>query len=383
MGGMYTFSIRLGSIILCRDFGFLVTATLLFALSPIWVGAAPYYDGSASSDEREYVYEYLDQIELKEAEAFGKIQGDHAVYVAKRMGYIDRDVMDAASFCSHILAAQRVRERFYKEKPLSDGQFKRYLLPLRIKHEYTRRNWLPALQNKFSPLTESAKTADEAAEIIFTWVKENLALKSQREFYQMTTGGDLDVFSVLEEREVHEISLSIFTVAALRSAGVAARIVWAPMLRGERGGKLWLEYWSESEEWVPWMPSIAKKIQEKEDLVKCLQGKVGLILVHQDDPKNVTERYFPVCELSFEIEDKDIRSQIFLLGNQGLIAIEGHASNGLGRGKVMKVARGGDFYLALAKHDVAYFLTKVNLKPEEKRLVVLLEDGKPRVLRGN
>ncbi|MFD2302148.1 transglutaminase-like domain-containing protein [Roseibacillus ishigakijimensis] len=339
-----------------------------------------YYDGSAEN-EREHVYGYLDQIESEEEELFTQIEGDHAVYVARRMGYIDRDALDAASFCEHILTAQRVRGRFYREKPLDEAQFKRYLLPLRIKHEYTRKNWLPSLSKKFVPLTEQAKSADEAAEAIFTWVKKNLSLKPQKEFYLMTTAGDLDVFRVLEEKSVHEIDLTIFTVSALRSVGVMARIVWAPILRGERGGKLWLEYWSEEGEWVPWMPSIGKVKQSQEDLLGILEGKAGLIFVHQDSPKNVTDSYLPVCKVSFLFDDERIRSQVFLLGSQGLIAVSGHQTRGIARGKSVTIARGGEIYLAVSKEDVAYFLTKVVLKPDEAHLEVSLENGKPVIRR--
>lgn len=342
---------------------------------------ASYYDGSAQINEREFVYDYLDQIESEEPDSFVEIESDHAVFVAKRMGYIDRDAMDAESFCAHILTAQQVRERFYKENPLSEEQFKRYLLRLRIKHEYTRKNWLPALSEKFSPLVEKSQRAEDAAEIVLTWVMENLSLKPQKDYYLMTTAGDFDVFRTLEEKAVHEINLSIFAVAALRSVGVAARIIWAPMLRGERGGKLWIEYRGEMGGWIPWMPSIEKAVQSKNDLLEVFANKVGMIFVHQDSPKNVTDTYYPITEISFQFEDKRIQSQVLLLGSQGLIAMEGHGTKGFQGGKVIKIARGGEIYLAISKSEVAYFLTKLNVKDHESRLEVSLLDGQPQIRR--
>ena len=163
--------------------------------------------------------------------------------------------------------------------------------------------------------------------------------------------------------------------------GVAARIAWAPILRGERGGKLWLEYWSEKEEWVPWMPSIGKVVQSKANLLEFLSDRVGMIFIHQDKPENVTESYLPVCEISFAMEDKRIRSRVLLLGSQGFIAMAGLQTGGYSGGKTVKVARGGEIYLAVSKDEVAYFLTKVNLGPEEQGLEIRLEAGKPTIQR--
>ena len=74
---------------------------------------------------------------------------------------------------------------------------------------------------------ERSKNADDCAKQVFQWMTGHLVLTGSKSAYRLPMRGDLDPLTVLKGGRGSEIDLTIFGVAALRSCGVAARLVWA------------------------------------------------------------------------------------------------------------------------------------------------------------
>jgi hypothetical protein len=122
-----------------------------------------------------------------------------------------------------------------------------------------------------------------------------------------------------------EIDISILGVAALRSVGIASRLVYAPTLAGEDGGKMWLEYRSK-ESWIPWCPSGPTNLSNHKDWLQKEWGrKFGVIVTDPGKPANITPSYCPTspiwaCPDPLTIE---FDANYAVLGNKGLNPLMG------------------------------------------------------------
>ena len=227
-----------------RWFGARVTTVSLAIggwLMAVGLSFAGYYDFKTFDQDK--AYKFLDVVEAAVGtEDFEKVPYEQAFAVALPLGSIDHSYLTPQTFMSHVRRTQVARKRFYRDKPLTDDEVKSDLLAFRIRYESTAKaDWMEQVAKQFEPVTAKAKTADEAAKAIFAWMSGHLELTEKLLGYKLPQRGDLDPLTVLKGGRGSEIDLSICGVAALRASGVVARIVWAPALRGEVGGKVWLE----------------------------------------------------------------------------------------------------------------------------------------------
>lgn len=338
-----------------------------------------YYDGTG--EDRSAVYAYLDRIEKEAGEdLFSSIPYQDALYLAQSLGHIDRAALDSASFCEHITTVEAVRERFYQASKLNGDEIKKYLLPMRIKHEYTKPGWMPVLSEKFLKLSEKKKGANVAAEGIFRWISENIELMEPKHTYSITKCGDLDPLSVLRGLRGNEIDLSIFAVGALRSVGVAARIVWTPVLRGEEGGKIWIEYLGDNGDWITWVPSFGGVGNSKTQLLDTFEGKFGMIFTDPDKPINITGKYVKTSIVTVDSDQDGVWSQIMLLGKECVLPAEGNSTGGFTCNAPIYVGL-GDFYLAITVNESQYYMTKISAREEDAYITVRFNDGRPEIFR--
>ncbi len=283
----------------------------------VWIlaGAAArgqFTDGSARSG----AFQYLATVrEAGGAEALAGLPPGAVTALAESFGALDRASVPPAVFLEHVRLANEVRGRYYGQMP--EDAFRRYLLPLRIRYELTSRaGWRPALKAELEGTGGAAATAAEAAERVFAWIGGRVKLLDGEETYPLGLRGDLDPLTTWRGGFGTEVDASILGVAALRSVGVAARLVYAPVLRGEQGGKMWLEF-RDAKDWKPWVPSYALAVRgagkaaEVSDhgarLRARFAGKWVYVVAGPDEPINVTRAYAPVgrvwmCPVPLETE---------------------------------------------------------------------------------
>jgi hypothetical protein len=95
--------------------------------------------------------------------------------------------------------------------------------------------------------------------------------------------------------------------------GIAARLAYTPHIRHAQGGKVWLEFLDETQEWKTWVPSMAQDSPQAEHhrmLSEALTDQCGIIFAHPADPAEITESYVPVYEFKFTVdEDSETREQ--------------------------------------------------------------------------
>jgi transglutaminase-like putative cysteine protease len=355
----------------------------------LWICAAWLFCGSVviassfydpSTFDKKWAYEYLESVETATGqEAFDGIRYDHAMHLAMRLGPIDRFSMTPEVFVRHIRLTESVEKRFYKKQPLSDDEVKNYLLPLRIRYEHTSRpDWRAVLSEAFSPLVNNAATTQDAATAVTGWMHKNLTLTGSSSAYRMPMRGDLDPLTVLRGRRGSEIDLAIFGVAALRTVGVAARLVWTPVLRGEIGGKCWVEYLNEEHEWIAWAPSIKEAGDHRAALVEGYGKKFVFILANPEAPVQITASYVNTLELRMSRELPDQKMSVLVLGKEGLVPGFGVEENEFDTASVFQVGS-GPVFLALSSGNVERSLLRVTPGNDKAVLEIELRDGKPAV----
>ena len=231
-----------------------LSCTLLMMASPL---ASAYYDDTAG--DKQLAYRYLDQVEKDVGDdVFSATSDALTLQLALTLGKLDKDHLTSSGFIQHVQQVEKAKDRYYRRRKLTNEEVTDYLLPYRIRYEHTSKpEWLTKLAQHFAPITATATTADEAAKAVLTWIPTHVKLLDSASSYPLPSRGDLDPLTVLKGGYGSEVDCAIFGVAALRSAGIAARFVWAHTLRGATGGKAWLEYLSEAGQWIPWVPSYA------------------------------------------------------------------------------------------------------------------------------
>lgn len=264
-------------------------------------------------------YLYLEEIEKgMEGNRFQDCRYDNLLSLASQCGFIDRDYLTPEVFVRHVELTEAVSERFYANPRLTPKEIQNYLLPLRQRSESTMNiNWREMLHQHFSVLVPQEATLKQAVAIVSAWVDGNLTLIGESRSYLLPKRGDLDPVTVLMGKRGKEIDLTIFTSAALRTLGIATRLVWCPTLRDEQGGKLWLEYLSEDRTWQPWIHSHRSEANPRDAFLADYKGKFVVVKAEPFSPLEVTESYLPTCRILVSADEKREVS-LMLIGERGL-----------------------------------------------------------------
>lgn len=321
------------------------TACPWFLALILWAMAVPaamadYYEFSTFDHQK--AYDYLDKVEAAVGtEAFEEVPYEQAFSVALPLGRIDKWYLTPQSFMSHVTRTQIARKRFYRERPLTDDEVKSDLLAYRIRYEISESaDWMEQVARRFEPVTAGAKTADEAAKAILSWMSGNLELTDKQLGYKLPLRGDREPVMVLKEKKGSEIDLAICGVAALRASGVAARIVYAPALRGEMGGKVWLEYLGEDRGWRPWVPSFGKAADHRVEIRKRFGDRIALVMTRPEAPREITDDYVETTGLTFETDGQEVQISLMVFGKQGLMPARGNEVDEMKDERSVRVGRG-------------------------------------------
>jgi hypothetical protein len=238
---------------------------------------------------------------------FAKVDRIHAFELAKTLGQLDRATLTPAAFVEHIEQAEQVHYRFYPE--ISAVNFRTYLLPIRIRSENcTSAGWRKSLRNMVEPQIAGLTTPAPVALKVLAWCKSNIQLTDDDRCYRLGLKGDLDPLSTLRGGVGSEVDLSILAVAALRSVGVAARLITAPMIAGEAGGKVWIEYRTEKG-WNAWIPGAPAGIDAKQYLLREFGNRFALILANPEEPINITSTYIPVAHIEVTLNNMQLNQK--------------------------------------------------------------------------
>jgi hypothetical protein len=351
--------------------------------------------------DHQKAFEYLDQVEAAVGtEEFEKVPFELAFAVALPLGRIDKWYLTPQTFLSHVKRAELVRKRFYREKPLTDDEVKSDLLAFRIRYEVSETaDWMEKIGTHLDPLVAKATTAEEAASAIFGWMSGNLELMEMALGYKLPLRGDFEAVKVLKDKKGSEIDVAIFGVAALRASGVAARIVYAPALRGEVGGKVWLEYLGEDRVWRPWVPSLAcvkgiggtgcsidglgqdvpatkqnATVTHLAEIRKRFGDKIVLVMTRPEEPKEITEQYVDTANLEFKTDGQEVEISLMIFGRQGLMVARGNEVEEMKNERLVRVGRG--LVVAAASFgNRSFALLPIKIPAGSDRIAVRAERG--------
>lgn len=349
----------------------------LFLLLGVLPVGASYYDQKASSDLRE-VFTYLDEVEKEiGTEVYESVRFDNLLHVARRLGSIDHYSMTPSLLIEHVQSGEKVEKRFYTAKPLSRDEVKSYILPHRIRYEPTSRpDWMKQLHSHFGPMVEDATSAEQAMARVWEWMSSNLTIEKKEQAYPLPTRGDLDPVTVLRGRYGEETDIAIFGVASLRSIGVAARLVWAPALRGEPGGKMWLEYRGENGDWNPLVPLYGNSKNHRSQLLEEFQGKIAFLLTNPEAPFLVTENYLDTAEVTISGLEEDVSVSVLLFTQQELLpGLDPFTLPVSSRFRVGK----GLLVISVGLTDRQFSLIPLNISPTTSRVEIEMVDQTPQI----
>ncbi len=261
---------------------------------------AQYVDSTAQTEPQAY----LDKVRSElGAEALQSMPEQHVRFLAQSMGRLDRVTVPPSVFMEHLRLAQSVRTRFYAD--MSDDAFCSYVLSFRIREELSSHaGWRGLLKSELDTLLGDEKDPAAAAAKIFDWMSGKIKLYGKLRSYPLNLKGDLDPLTTLKGGCGCETDAAILAVAALRSVGIASRIVYAPVLANEDGGKVWMEYRTR-DGWMPWVPSLAldtldataqgipktKSGMHRDWLKREFAGRFGYVLANPQRPTNITPAY--------------------------------------------------------------------------------------------
>lgn len=349
---------------------------LSWLLAP--VGQAGFYDPTVGDQAKTYAY--LENVEATVGtERFEAIPYDYALSLAQTFGMIDRTDVTSEVFATHVMKVSELERRFYNERPLSGDEVKAWLLPHRLRYEIrTKADWLPTLAKRFGRVADGAKSADDAAARILDWLTAHLEVMLPTESYLLPQRGDLDPMTVLKGGRGTEVDVAMCGVAALRSAGVAARLVWAPALRAEAGGKMWLEYLREDRTWTPWVPSFGKAKDHAAEIRRRLGEKIVFVMARPEAPLEVTESYADTVEIAFNSTQEGTDIGLMILGKAGLLPARGMEIEDAKCERLVKIGR-GPIIITASFGNRAFALLPVEILPDTQTMVVDAEDGELRV----
>lgn len=352
----------------------LATSILLGGTSP-----AEYHDASAG--DRENIYRYLDRVQVEtDPDTFASSNFDHALHLAQGMGLLDLSNVRPADFANHLQHVSRSEKRFYKQAPLKPEEVKKWLLPLRIRYEIrTSGAWMPPLSEKFSAIVADADSAGTAAGKILDWMSDNLEVTGNRPSNPLPSRGDLDPLTVIKGGRGTEVDIAVCAVASLRSVGIASRIVWTPALRGGNGGKLWMEYLTESRTWEPWVPSFGGKKDHKSELRRLFGQDIAAVMAEPESPCDITGSYVDTMRVTFDATDGNVGITLLVTGSTELLPVFGNdAEPGgvrdtytIGRGAFLVAASFSNRRFALLPIDGSMVSDHVRIQARDGSLVLI------------
>lgn len=356
---------------------------MLRAVMLLWVMAAfsmaAYYDDTVG--DKQEAYRFLDQVEKDVGfEAFEAVSYDHALRLALTLGNLDKLNLTSKAFLGHLQQVAKSQARYYKQHKLTADEAEVYLLPHRIRYEHTKPDWMVTLANHFQPLTTKATTADEAAQAVCGWIADHIKLRDSALSYKLPIRGDLDPLTVFKSKAGSEVDCAIFGVAALRASGVAARIVWAPALRGEIGGKAWLEYRNEAGTWLPWVPTLGKTPDHLSEIRKQIGEKILFVMARPEAPIEITANYVKTIAITIRATQEDVDVSLMVLGKKELLPardgdeIKNERQVSIGRGPVIIAASFGKRYFALLP---------IECPPDQEQLTIEADAGTLKLATSN
>lgn len=259
---------------------------------------AQFYDSTRDSSASVYVNSVARSVGPDKFQGISRTQ---AFALAKTLGELDRNILTPEAFVEHIREAEEVRDRFYPD--ISALNFRTYLLPIRIRTEICPPNgWRKMLRDKLEPQITGVIDPGRAASTVLAWCNSKVRLTDGDRCYRLGLKGDLDPLTTLKGGYGSEVDMTILAVAALRSVGVAARLVEAPALANESGGKVWLEYRSSSG-WNAWVPSAPTGTDGKRYLLQQFGDKFSLILANPEEPINITSDYIRTAHIEVALSN--------------------------------------------------------------------------------
>ena len=126
--------------------------------------------------------------------------------------------------------------------------------------------------------------------------------------YPLGQKGDIDPITTLRGGYGSETDLSIMAIAALRSVGVASRLVYTYIIAGENGGKVWVEYRTDKG-WNAWVASAPDSTDGKQYLLSQFAGRFTLILANPEHPINITSLYVPVSSIDVTLNNAEPKNR--------------------------------------------------------------------------
>jgi hypothetical protein len=284
---------------------------------------AQYLDAFGEEGSKDYLKEVRKVLTPEQEKDFPE---DEAMWLARTFSQLDRINIAPEIFIRHLRSVALKKNRFYVS--ISNQNYRDYLLALRIRYELTNRsNWQQVLAEHLEPLMATDKDPETAAQKVFGWLKERVELVGETRSYRFPYKGDQDPLTTLRARHGTEIDLAILGVAALRSVGIASRLVYAPTLSHEIGGKVWLEYRTEIA-WKAWVPSAPISNGDHQKwLLENYAKNFTLIVANPPDPQNVTQLYLPTVAFWFcptPLDTEHFEFGLLVKGQQHLQSIMGH-----------------------------------------------------------
>jgi hypothetical protein len=328
-------------------------------------------------NDRGKLYDYLNDIETAVGTpTFESVPYERITRLAMTMGVIDREAVTSEAFIGHLRHVSAVEKKFYKGAPLTEEDVQAYLIPLRIRYEFTTRpEWPARLAEHFNAITSTATTADTCAQKILGWIAKNIVLTGGKAAYRLPMRGDLDPLTVLKGGRGSEIDLAVFGVTALRSCGVVARLVWTPALRHEVGGKVWLEYRSESGAWVPWVPSYGTPAEHLARIRLEFGPKIALVLASPDAPVEITGAYVETVRIRIRTGRENTEVALLIVGSEGLMPIRGTATEYARNERESVVGRGPLIVASTSSNRRAFALLPIEMAASTREITILADDG--------
>lgn len=271
-------------------------------------------DGSAGNSAEDYLQRVTEKLGDS---ALDKIPRGEAIYLAGTFSRSDRVVVSPEVFIEHLVEAIKMRNRFYENIP--EESFRDMILAVRIRAEFTSRaGWRKRLNTELAPLIGDETDVTKAANTVLAWVRTKVKLTGDSRTYALNLKGDLDPLTTLRGGRGTETDIAILAVACLRSVGIAARIVYAPVIANENGGKIWMEY-RNRKEWLPWVPSLPDAPNVKIALNNAFAGRWAYIIANPEHPINITASYTSttplwLCPNPLTVEKFEATAMVFCNG---------------------------------------------------------------------
>ena len=353
---------------LCYHVSIKIALSILITTSPVDAF------GDNTVGNREIAFRYLDDVRREVGlETYDSVSDLLAIKLALTLGRLDRNELTPTGFVQHLRQVESGKERFYTQRKLSTQEVEAYILPYRIRYELTSKpEWMGILAQHFNPVTATAKSADEAAIAVCAWIASRIKLLEPSLSYPLPRRGDLDPLTVLKGGFGTEVDCAIFGVAALRASGVASRFVWVPALRAESGGKAWLEYLTDTGNWVAWVPSFRFAIDHMEEIRNQIGSKIVFVMACPEAPIEITRSYVKTVEIIIHSLDENLVVQLMTAGSGRLLPARGQE---LTKNERNAVIGRGSVVIAASFGMRSFAIMPVKCEPNQEQIHIKAETG--------